>query len=53
MRSPRYVDERLAREAILFDRPFHADTRQTKWTWLSDQLIVNLEKHWNARQRKL
>jgi thioesterase DpgC len=103
----------LAREAILFDRVFHADTpegrlianevapaseidrtlarcvenaigsgvvspganrkairQQTEpleafrrylttyafeqaFCHLSDQLIVNLEKHWNARQRKL
>ena len=113
MRLPRYVGERLAREAILFDRTFHADTpegrlianevvpsdemdlavsrcveraigsgivspganrkairQQTEpleafrrymttyafeqaFCHLSDQLIVNLEKHWNARQRKL
>ena len=26
MRLPRYVGERLAREALLFDRVFHADT---------------------------
>ena len=113
MRLPRYVGERLAREALLFDRTFHADTpegrlianqvvpsgeiegalarciegalgsgmvspganrkairQQTEpletfrkylttyafeqaFCHLSDQLIVNLEKHWNARQRKL
>jgi thioesterase DpgC len=113
MRLPRYVGERLAREAILFDRTFHADTpegrlianevvpsgeidqalarcveravgsgiaspganrkairQQTEpletfrrylttyafeqaFCHLSDQLIINLEKHWNARQRKL
>jgi thioesterase DpgC len=113
MRLPRFVGERLAREAILFDRTFHADTPEgrllanevvpsgemdiavsrcveravgsgivspganrkamrqqtepleafrrylTTYTFeqafchLSDQLIVNLEKHWNARQRKL
>jgi thioesterase DpgC len=113
MRLPRFVGERLAREAILFDRVFHADTpegrlianevapaseidrtlarcvenaigsgvvspganrkairQQTEpleafrrylttyafeqaFCHLSDQLIVNLEKHWNARQRKL
>lgn len=113
MRLPRYVGERLAREAIVFDRTFHADTpegrlianevvpsdemdlavsrcveraigsgivspganrkairQQTEpldafrgylttyafeqaFCHLSDQLIVNLEKHWNARQRKL
>jgi (3,5-dihydroxyphenyl)acetyl-CoA 1,2-dioxygenase len=113
MRLPRYVGERLAREAILFDRTFHADTpegrlianevvpsdeidgaiasfveravgsgvvspganrkairQQTEpleafrrylttyafeqaFCHLSDQLIVNLEKHWNAKQRKL
>jgi thioesterase DpgC len=113
MRLPRFVGERLAREAILFDRTFHADTpegrlianevvpsgemdlavtrcieraigsgmvspganrkairQQTEpletfrrylttyafeqaFLHLSDQLIVNLEKHWNARQRKL
>jgi (3,5-dihydroxyphenyl)acetyl-CoA 1,2-dioxygenase len=113
MRLPRFVGERLAREAILFDRTFHADTpegrllanevvpseemdlavsrcleraigsgivspganrkamrQQTEpleafrrylttyafeqaFCHLSDQLIVNLEKHWNARQRKL
>jgi (3,5-dihydroxyphenyl)acetyl-CoA 1,2-dioxygenase len=110
---PRYVGERLAREAILFDRTFRADTpegrlianevvpshemdlavsrcveraigsgivspganrkairQQTEpleafrrylttyafeqaFCHLSDQLIVNLEKHWNAKQRKL
>ena len=113
MRLPRFVGERLAREALLFDRTFHADTpegrlianevvpsgeidralkrcieaavgsgmvspganrkairQQTEpletfrrylttyafeqaFCHLSDQLIVNLEKHWNARQRKL
>jgi thioesterase DpgC len=113
MRLPRFVGERLAREAILFERVFHADTpegrlianavvpageidlalarcvenaigsgvvspganrkamrQQTEpleafrrylttyafeqaFCHLSDQLIVNLEKHWNARQRKL
>jgi thioesterase DpgC len=113
MRLPRYVGERLAREAILFDHTFHADTpegrllanevvpsdeidqalarcleravgsgmvspganrkairQQTEpleafrrylttyafeqaFCHLSDQLIVNLEKHWNAKQRKL
>jgi thioesterase DpgC len=113
MRLPRYVGERLAREAILFDRTFRADTpegrlianevvpsdeidqalarcieravgsgmvspganrkairQQTEpleafrrylttyafeqaFLHLSDQLIVNLEKHWNAKQRKL
>jgi thioesterase DpgC len=113
MRLPRYVGERLAREAILFDRTFRADTpegrlianevvpsdeidqalarcveravgsgmvspganrkairQQTEpleafrrylttyafeqaFLHLSDQLIINLEKHWNARQRKL
>ena len=113
MRLPRYVGERLAREALLFDRVFHADTpegrllanevvpsaemdtaisrcveraigsgivspganrkairQQTEpleafrrylttyafeqaFCHLSDQLIVNLEKHWNAKQRKL
>jgi thioesterase DpgC len=113
MRLPRFVGERLAREAILFDRVFHADTPEgrllanevvppgemdmavarcleraigsgivspganrkairqqtepletfrrylTTYTFeqafchLSEQLIVNLEKHWNARQRKL
>jgi thioesterase DpgC len=113
MRLPRLVGERLAREAILFDRVFHADTpegrlianevvpsgeidralarclesaigsgmvspganrkairQQTEpleafrrylttyafeqaFCHLSDQLIANLEKHWNARQRKL
>jgi (3,5-dihydroxyphenyl)acetyl-CoA 1,2-dioxygenase len=113
MRLPRYVGERLAREAILFDRTFHADTpegrlianevvasdeidgtlasfveravgsgvvspganrkairQQTEpleafrrylttyafeqaFCHLSDQLIVNLERHWNAKQRKL
>jgi thioesterase DpgC len=113
MRLPRYVGERLAREAILFDRTFRADTpegrlianevvpsdemdlavsrcveraigsgivspganrkamrQQTEpleafrrylttyafeqaFCHLSDQLIVNLEKHWNARERKL
>jgi thioesterase DpgC len=113
MRLPRYVGERLAREAILFDHTFHADTpegrlianevvppdemdlavsrcveraigsgivspganrkamrQQTEpleafrrylttyafeqaFCHLSDQLIANLEKHWNAKQRKL
>ena len=113
MRLPRFVGERLAREAILFDRTFYADTpegrlianevvpsdemdlavsrcikravgsgmvspganrkairQQTEplealrkylttyafeqaFLHLSDQLIVNLERHWNARQRKL
>jgi thioesterase DpgC len=113
MRLPRFVGERLAREAILFDRVFHADTpegrlianevvpsdemdlavsrcvenaigsgvvspganrkairQQTEpleafrrylttyafeqaFCHLSDELIVNLEKHWNAKQRKL
>jgi thioesterase DpgC len=113
MRLPRFVGERLAREAIMFDRVFHADTpegrlianevvpstemdqavarcvenaigsgvvspgsnrkamrQQTEpleafrryvttyafeqaFCHLSDQLIVNLEKHWNAKQRKL
>ena len=113
MRLPRFVGERLARDALLFDRVFHADTpegrliasevvpsgevdlaisrcvenaigsgivspganrkairQQTEpleafrryvttyafeqaFCHLSDQLIVNLEKHWNARQRKL
>ena len=113
MRLPRYVGEQLAREAILFDRIFRADTpegrlianevvpsdemdlavsrcvesaigsgivspganrkairQQTEpleafrrylttyafeqaFCHLSDQLIVNLEKHWNAKQRKL
>ena len=113
MRLPRFVGERLALEAILFDRTFHADTpegrlianevvpshemdlavsrcieravgsgmvspganrkairQQTEplealrrylttyafeqaFLHLSDQLIVNLEKHWNAQQRKL
>jgi (3,5-dihydroxyphenyl)acetyl-CoA 1,2-dioxygenase len=113
MRLPRYVGERLAREAILFDRTFRADTPEgrlianevvpsheidqalARWVeravgsgvvspganrkairqqtepleafrrylttyafeqafcHLSDQLIINLEKHWNARQRKL
>ena len=113
MRLPRFVGERLAREALLFDRTFHADTpegrlianevvpsgeidralarciegalgsgmvspganrkairQQTEpletfrrylttyafeqaFCHLSDQLIVNLEKHWNAKQRKL
>src|SRR5262245_23975890 len=113
MRLPRFLGERLAREAIMFDRVFHADTpegrllanevvpsgemdpavarcienaigsgvvspgsnrkamrQQTEpleafrryvttyafeqaFCHLSDQLIVNLEKHWNAKQRKL
>ncbi len=113
MRLPRFVGERLARDALLFDRVFHADTpegrliasevvpsgevdlaiarcvenaigsgivspganrkairQQTEpleafrryvttyafeqaFCHLSDQLIVNLEKHWNAKQRKL
>jgi thioesterase DpgC len=113
MRLPRYVGERLAREALLFDRVFQADTPEGRlianevvpsdqidqalascveraadsgmvspganrkairqqaepldafrrylttyafeqaFCHLSDQLIVNLEKHWNARQRRL
>lgn len=113
LRLPRFVGERLAREAILFDKRFDADTaegrlianevvptdemdlavarcieravgsgmvspganrkairQQTEplealrkylttyafeqaFLHLSDQLIVNLERHWNARQRKL
>jgi thioesterase DpgC len=113
MRLPRFVGERLARDALLFDRVFHANTpegrliasevvpsgevdlaisrcvenaigsgivspganrkairQQTEpleafrryvttyafeqaFCHLNDQLIVNLEKHWNARQRKL
>lgn len=113
MRLPRFVGERLAREAILFDRVFHADTpegrmlatqvvpreqidaalqacianavgsgmvsaggnrkamrQQTEpldalrryfatyayeqaFCHLSEQLIENLERHWNAKQRKL
>lgn len=113
MRLPRFVGERLARDALLFDRVFHADSpegrliasevvpssemdpaisrcveqaigsgivspganrkairQQTEpldafrryvatyafeqaFCHLSDQLIVNLERHWNARQRRL
>jgi (3,5-dihydroxyphenyl)acetyl-CoA 1,2-dioxygenase len=113
MRLPRFLGERLAREAILFDRTFYADTPEGRlianevvpsdqmdlavsrcikravgsgmvspganrkairlqtepldalrrylttyafeqaFLHLSDQLIVNLERHWNARQRKL
>jgi (3,5-dihydroxyphenyl)acetyl-CoA 1,2-dioxygenase len=113
MRLPRFVGERLAREAILFDRTFHADTpeglmianqvvprdridaalddcianavgsgmvsaggnrkairQQTEpldalrrylatyayeqaFCHLSEQLIDNLERHWNAKNRKL
>lgn len=113
MRLPRFVGERAAREAILFDRVFHADTPEGKmianevvesqdidaaiarcvanvegsglvsagsnrktiriWTepfdqyreymatyayeqafcHLSEQLIKNLERHWNAKERKL
>jgi thioesterase DpgC len=113
MRLPRLLGERLAREALLFDRTFLADTpegrlianevvpsdkmdfavsrcvesaigsgmispganrkairQQTEpleafrrylttyafeqvFCHLSDQLIVNLEKHWNAKHRKL
>ncbi|MBR0776994.1 enoyl-CoA hydratase/isomerase family protein [Bradyrhizobium diazoefficiens] len=113
MRLPRFVGERLARDALLFDRVFYADTpegrliasevvlsgemdqaisrcvenaigsgivspganrkairQQTEpldafrryvttyafeqaFCHLSDQLIANLEKHWNAKQRKL
>lgn len=113
MRLPRFVGERAAREAILFDRVFHADTPEGKmianevvdgkdidaalqkcianvegsglvsagsnrktirvWTesfdknreymatyayeqafcHLSEQLIKNLERHWNAKSRKL
>ncbi|UPJ51553.1 enoyl-CoA hydratase/isomerase family protein [Bradyrhizobium sp. 200] len=113
LRLSRFVGERLAREAILFDRKFYADTpegrlianevvptdemdlavsrciaravgsgmvspganrkairQQTEpleafrnylttyafeqaFLHLSDQLIVNLERDWNARQRKL
>jgi thioesterase DpgC len=113
MRLPRFVGERLAREAILFDRVFYADTpegrmianqvvpreeieqalsdcianavgsgmvsaggnrkairQQTEpleafrnylvtyayeqaFCHLSEQLILNLERHWNAKSRKL
>lgn len=113
MRLPRFTGERLAREAILFDRTFHADTaegrlianevvpregieaalqqcvanavgsgmvspgsnrkairQQTEpldafrkylatyayeqsFCHLSEQLIHNLERHWNAKQRRL
>lgn len=113
LRLSRFVGERLAREAILFDKRFGADTpegrlianevvrtgemdlaisrcvdravgsgmvspganrkairQQTEplealrkylttygfeqaFLHLSDHLIVNLERHWNARQRKL
>jgi thioesterase DpgC len=113
MRLPRYVGERLAREAIMFDKRFDADTPEGRmianevvrpeeideavrncvanavgsgmvsaggnrkairvqtepfdlyrsymatysfeqaFCHLSDQLIKNLEKHWNAKERKL
>lgn len=113
MRLPRFVGERLAREAILFDKVFNADTpegrlianevvpreeiedalrscvenatgsgmvsaganrkairvqtepldrfreymatyaRDQAFCHLSDQLIENLERHWNAKARKL
>ncbi|MES2186595.1 MAG: enoyl-CoA hydratase/isomerase family protein [Pseudomonadota bacterium] len=113
MRLPRFVGERLAREAVMFDRTFHADTpegrlianqvvprgqidqavkdcvdnatgsgmvsaganrkamrvqtepmdkfreylasytRDQAFCHLSEQLITNLERHWNAKERKL
>jgi len=113
MRLPRFVGERLAREAIMFDRIFHADTPEGRlianqvvqpgaiddavrecvanavgsgmisaggnrkamrvqaeplelfrsymttyaveqaFCHLSEQLVQNLEKHWNAKARKL
>lgn len=113
MRLPRFVGERLAREAILFDRIFHADTPEGRmianqvvkpeeidravdecianavgsgmvsaggnrktmrvqseplelfrsymttyaveqaFCHLSEQLVQNLERHWNAKARKL
>lgn len=113
MRLPRFVGERLAREALMFDKTFHVDepegrmianrvvprtendqtvrdcvanavgsgmvsaganrkairiqaepmdlfrdymatyARDQAFCHLSDQLIRNLERHWNARERKL
>lgn len=113
MRLPRFVGERLAREAIMFDRIFHADTPEGRlianqvvqpgeidravrdcvanavssgmisaggnrktmrmqaeplelfrsymttyaveqaFCHLSEQLVQNLERHWNAKARKL
>jgi thioesterase DpgC len=113
MRLPRFVGERLAREAILFDKTFQADTpegrmlanevvpreriddavracvvnatgsgmvsaganrkamrvqtepmdkfreymatyaRDQAFCHLSEQLVHNLEQHWNAKARKL
>ncbi|VWX61816.1 (3,5-dihydroxyphenyl)acetyl-CoA 1,2-dioxygenase [Burkholderiales bacterium 8X] len=113
IRLPRFVGERLAREAIMFDRTFHADTpegrllanevvpadrideavracvanatgsgmvsaganrkamrvqtepmdtfraymatyaRDQAFCHLSEQLVRNLERHWNAKARKL
>lgn len=113
MRLPRFVGERLAREAIMFDKTFHAGTpegrmlanqvvprleideavracvanavgsgmvsaganrkamraqaepmdrfrsymatyaRDQAFCHLSEQLIRNLERHWNAKERKL
>ncbi|WP_161993161.1 enoyl-CoA hydratase/isomerase family protein [Lacisediminimonas profundi] len=113
MRLPRYVGERLAKQAILFDKRFDADTpegrlianevvapdqmesalrncvdaavgsglvsaggnrkvmriqsepfdlfrqylatyaREQAFCSLSEQLIANLERHWNAKERKL
>ncbi len=113
MRLPRFVGERLAREAIMFDKTFHADTpegrmvanrvvprpeidqavrdcvanaigsgmvsaganrkamrvqaepmdqfrsymatyaRDQAFCHLSEQLVRNLERHWNAKERKL
>ncbi len=113
MRLPRFVGERLARQAIMFDKVFHADTAEGRllanevverdqiegalaecvanavgsgmvsaggnrkairvqaeppetfrrymatyayeqaFCHLSDQLIANLERHWNAKERKL
>jgi thioesterase DpgC len=113
MRLPRFLGERLARQAIMFDKVFHADTPEGRlianevvepgrvdealaacvanavgsgmvsaggnrkairvqaepmetfrrylatyaheqaFCHLSDQLIENLERHWNAKERKL
>jgi thioesterase DpgC len=113
MRLPRYMGERMARQAIMFDKVFHADTPEGRllanevvapgeidqavrdcvanavgsgmvsaggnrkgirvqtepmemfrsymatyayeqaFCSLSEQLIQNLERHWNAKERKL
>ena len=41
-------------KVILYSRTRRAmDAFEQAFCHLSDQLIVNLEKHWNAKQRKL